>query len=75
MSDKRATPPKPDAGVEQARGADPITGGQPNDERRKEWAEQDREVELIQQTVTPKSDAPSRAGITGYGSGADSEKG
>ena len=32
----------------------------------------DREVELETQQVRPHSDAPSRAGITGSGSGADS---
>jgi hypothetical protein len=35
----------------------------------------DREVEDELQTVRPGSDAPSRAGITGAGSGADSERG
>lgn len=40
-------------------------------ERQKEWDEQDREVESITQTVIPGSDAPSRANITGPGSGAD----
>jgi hypothetical protein len=34
----------------------------------------DREVESITQSVVPGSDAPSRAGITGSGSGADSER-
>ena len=32
----------------------------------------DREVAAISRTVQPKSDAPSRAGIQGSGSGADS---
>ncbi len=40
-------------------------------ERRREWDEQDREVERITQTVEPGSAAPSRANITGPGSGAD----
>ena len=40
-------------------------------QRRREWDEQDREVERITQTVEPGSDAPSRANITGPGSGAD----
>ena len=35
----------------------------------------DREVEQELQTVRPGSDAPSRAGITGPGSGADAERG
>jgi len=34
----------------------------------------DAEVERIVETVEPKSDPPSRAGISGSGSGADSEK-
>ena len=33
----------------------------------------DREVELMSRQVEPGSDAPSRAGITGSGSGADSQ--
>lgn len=35
----------------------------------------DREVENEMQTVRPGSDAPSRAGITPDGSGADAERG
>lgn len=35
----------------------------------------DREVESELQTVRPGSDAPSRAGITPDGTGADSERG
>jgi hypothetical protein len=35
----------------------------------------DREVEQELQTVRPGSDAPSRAGITPDGSGADGERG
>lgn len=35
----------------------------------------DREVEAELQTVRPGSDAPSRAGITPDGSGADAERG
>jgi hypothetical protein len=35
----------------------------------------DREVEQEVQTVRPGSDAPSRAGITPDGSGADGERG
>lgn len=35
----------------------------------------DREVEQEVQTVRPGSDAPSRAGITPSGTGADSERG
>jgi len=34
----------------------------------------DHEVELITQTIQPHSDAPSRSGITGSGSGADGER-
>ena len=33
----------------------------------------DREIELMSRQVQPGSDAPSRAGITGSGSGADSQ--
>ncbi len=40
-------------------------------ERRREWDKQDQEVERITQTVEPGSAAPSRANITGPGSGAD----
>jgi hypothetical protein len=35
----------------------------------------DREVEQELQTVRPGSDAPSRAGVTPEGSGADGERG
>lgn len=35
----------------------------------------DREVEAEMQTVRPDADAPSRAGITPGGSGADGERG
>jgi hypothetical protein len=35
----------------------------------------DREVERELQTVRPGSDAPSRAGVTPQGTGADSERG
>lgn len=34
----------------------------------------DREVERETQTVRPNADPPSRAGITGPGSGADAER-
>jgi len=37
-------------------------------------AETDHEVELMTQTIQPYSDAPSRSGITGSGSGADGER-
>lgn len=40
-----------------------------------ENAKNDREVAAITRTVQPHSDAPSRAGITGPGSGADGESG
>ena len=33
----------------------------------------DREIELMSRQIEPGSDAPSRAGITGSGSGADSQ--
>lgn len=36
-------------------------------------ASSDREVELISRTIAPDADAPSRAGITDAGSGADSQ--
>lgn len=35
----------------------------------------DEDVAAITRTIQPHSDAPSRAGISGSGSGADSEKG
>ncbi len=38
-------------------------------------AKADREVAAITRTVQPHSDAPSRSGITGGGTGADSERG
>ncbi|MBN8928266.1 MAG: hypothetical protein BGO51_19380 [Rhodospirillales bacterium 69-11] len=38
------------------------------------WDKQDAEVAGITRTVQPKSDAPSRSGVTGSGSGADSER-
>lgn len=45
-------------------------------DREKEWQQQDDEVAAITRTVDPKqTGAPSRAGITGSGSGADSERG
>lgn len=37
------------------------------------WRRADEEVERMTQTVQPGSDAPSRSGITGPGSGADGE--
>jgi hypothetical protein len=45
-----------------------------DEDRRREWQKQDEEVAAITRTIQPKSDAPSRAGITGPGSGADSER-
>ncbi len=36
-------------------------------------ADADAEVERMMQTVEPHSDAPSRSGITGTGSGADGQ--
>ena len=36
-------------------------------------ASSDREIELMSRQVEPGSDAPSRAGITGSGSGADGQ--
>lgn len=44
-------------------------------DKAKERSGIDREVEREQQTVRPHSDAPSRAGITPAGTGADGEKG
>ena len=41
--------------------------------RRRDWAKQDAEVADISRTVQPKSDAPSRSGIGGEGSGADTQ--
>ncbi len=41
----------------------------------KENAKADQEVAAMTRTIQPKSDAKSRSGITGSGSGADSEKG
>lgn len=40
-----------------------------------ENAENDREVASITRTIQPHSDAPSRSGIIGDGSGADAERG
>jgi len=40
-------------------------------QRRRDWDKQDREVERITRTVEPGSAAPSRANVTGPGSGAD----
>lgn len=54
---------------------DDKTTATPDADRRKEWEKQDAEVAGITRTVQPKSDAPSRAGITGPGSGADAEQG
>ncbi|WP_428390199.1 hypothetical protein [Lichenicoccus sp.] len=52
---------------------------QKQDKRAEHAAEErhgiDKEVELELQTVRPHSDAPSRAGITPSGSGADGERG
>ena len=44
-------------------------------DKAKERSGVDREVEQEIQTVRPGSDAPSRAGITPDGSGADGERG
>lgn len=38
-----------------------------------EGAQQDDEVAAVTRTVEPRQDAPSRAGITGSGSGADGQ--
>lgn len=43
-------------------------------EKARERRGADREVERETQTVRPGADAPSRAGITGPGSGADSQR-
>ena len=37
-------------------------------------ASNDREIELMSRQIEPGSDAPSRAGITGSGSGADAQE-
>ncbi len=58
--DRKPTPEQP--GLEQ------------EEARRREWAKQDKEVADITRTVEPHSDAPSRAGITPSGSGADRER-
>jgi hypothetical protein len=45
--------------------------GSSDEENRREWDRQDDEVADITRTVQPKSDPPSRSGIAGEGSGAD----
>ncbi len=62
QDDEQKNPPKQD-GLEQ------------EEKHRREWAQQDAEVAAITRTVRPGSDAPSRAGITPDGSGADGERG
>ena len=47
--------------------------GDPDDEKGSAAADADAEVERMMQTVEPHSDAPSRSGITGTGSGADGQ--
>ena len=70
--------------MEQARRTDPLavedllseTGPQelsPDGPALADGPASDREVELMSRQVEPGSDAPSRAGITGSGSGADSQ--
>ncbi len=49
------------------------TGAQTDEAARARWKADDEEVERITQTVQPHSDAPSRSGISGSGSGADGE--
>jgi hypothetical protein len=44
-----------------------------NDPALEDGTASDEEVALITRTIQPHSDAPSRSGITGSGSGADSQ--
>ncbi len=43
----------------------------PTSDRKDAWDRQDEDLRREQETVVPHSDAPSRANITGPGSGAD----
>ncbi len=64
---------------------DAVTGNMPKPTRSEENAtaekdpaanaKADREVAAMTRTVQPHSDAPSRSGISGSGSGADDERG
>ena len=47
--------------------------GEESDTGPEAWKRADEEVERMTQTVQPGSDAPSRSGIGGSGSGADGE--
>ena len=49
--------------------------GASSEAHQEENAKNDREVASMTRTVQPHSDAPSRSGVTGPGSGADSERG
>ena len=52
-----------------------IPEGVSSEAHQEENAKNDREVAAMTRTVQPHSDAPSRAGVTGPGSGADGERG
>jgi hypothetical protein len=54
--------------------ADPKPQGKSDEQRRREWDEQDREVADISRTVQSGKDPKSRTGITGPGSGADAQE-
>ncbi len=64
MSDSKPDDTDPDAGTMNSAELHPA-----------ENAKNDREVAAITRTIQPKSDAKSRSGIAGSGSGADTEKG
>ena len=57
--------------------AKPAAGGKGNsaEAHPAENAKNDAEVAAMTRTIQPHSDAPSRSGIQGGGSGADSERG
>ena len=70
--------------MEQARHTDPLAVEDvlmeigpnelsPDERQAADEAPNDREVALMSRQIEPRSDAPSRAGITGSGSGADSQ--
>ena len=52
-----------------------IPEGVSSEAHQAENAKNDRDVAAMTRTVQPHSDAPSRAGVTGAGSGADGERG
>ncbi len=65
MSDDK-TPPTPTD-------PDEIGGSSAAEAHQAENAKNDEEVAAISRTIKPHSDAPSRSGIVGAGSGADGE--